>query len=150
MYRISDSEWEVMRVIWTKGQVTSSDIITVLEKKQAWSASTIKTLLGRLVDKGAVSTQRQGRSFLYQAEISEERAHLDELEGLLDRICVTEHHSLLSHIIERTPMTVDDVEELQALLLSKQNQVVDKVLCDCVPGQCPCAHRKEENDDQTK
>lgn len=150
MYRISDSEWEVMRVIWTKGQVTSSDIITILEKKQAWSASTIKTLLGRLVDKGAVSTKRQGRSFLYQAEISEERAHLDELESLLDRICVTEHHNLLSHIIKRTPMTVDDVEKLQALLLSKRNQVVGKVLCDCVPGQCPCAHHKEENDEQTK
>ncbi|VHF24886.1 CopAB ATPase metal-fist type repressor [Streptococcus pyogenes] len=49
--RISNAEWEVMRVVWTYGTVKSSDIITILRKKYQWSDSTIKTLIGRLVKK---------------------------------------------------------------------------------------------------
>ena len=54
MLTISSAEWEVMRVLWAKGQATSSEIIAILSKKLDWSASTVKTLLGRLADKGKV------------------------------------------------------------------------------------------------
>ena len=52
MLTISSAEWEVMRVLWAKGQATSSEIIAILSKKLDWSASTVKTLIGRLADKG--------------------------------------------------------------------------------------------------
>ena len=52
MLTISSAEWEVMRVLWAKGQATSSEIIAILAKKLDWSASTVKTLIGRLADKG--------------------------------------------------------------------------------------------------
>ena len=61
MLTISSAEWEVMRVLWAKGQATSSEIIAILAKKLDWSASTVKTLLGRLADKGYLTSQRQGR-----------------------------------------------------------------------------------------
>lgn len=51
MQTISEAEWEVMRVIWARKQLKSSDIIDILQEKFQWSPSTIKTLLGRLVDK---------------------------------------------------------------------------------------------------
>lgn len=50
MLTISSAEWN-MRVLWAKGQATSSEIIAILAKKLDWSASTVKTLLGRLADK---------------------------------------------------------------------------------------------------
>lgn len=59
MLTISSAEWEVMRVLWAKGQATSSEIIAILAKKLDWSASTVKTLLGRLADKGYLTSQRQ-------------------------------------------------------------------------------------------
>ena len=51
MTQISNSEWEVMRVLWASEEQKSSDIIRILQEKFYWSPSTIKTLLGRLVDK---------------------------------------------------------------------------------------------------
>lgn len=51
MQQISAAEWEVMRVVWASGDIKSSDIITILRKKYQWSDSTIKTLIGRLVEK---------------------------------------------------------------------------------------------------
>ena len=72
MLTISSAEWEVMRVLWAKGQATSSEIIAILAKKLDWSASTVKTLLGRLADKGYLTSQRQGRGNRHRAGASSE------------------------------------------------------------------------------
>ncbi|WP_161979542.1 CopY/TcrY family copper transport repressor [Streptococcus sp. S784/96/1] len=143
MYRISDSEWEVMRVIWTKGQTRSSEIIATLADKFSWSDSTIKTLLGRLVDKGLVSSQREGKAFIYQARVSEKQAYRDEIEMIFNRICVTEHRSLIDYLVSKMPMTLSDIEQLEALLLSKKENAVERVICDCIPGQCRCVRHGE-------
>ena len=127
MLTISSAEWEVMRVLWAKGQATSSEIIAILSKKLDWSASTVKTLLGRLADKGYLTSQRQGRGFIYQASLEEDEANFQALEAVFDKICLTKHSDLLG----------------QLLLAAKEP--VDQVVCDCVPGQCACGHHMEVN-----
>ena len=140
MLAISSAEWEVMRVLWAKGQATSSEIIEILAKLD-WSASTVKTLIGRLADKVYLTSQRQGRGFIYQASLGEDEAIFQDLEAVFDKICLTKHSDLLGQLIAKTPMTQADVEKLQALLLAKAP--VDQVVCDCVPGQCACGHHME-------
>lgn len=141
MLTISPAEWEVMRVLWAKGQATSSEIIAILAKKLDWSASTVKTLIGRLADKGYLTSQRQGRGFIYQASLGEDEASLQALEAVFDKICLTKHSDLLAQLIAKTPMTQANVDKLQALLAAKEP--VDQVICDCVPGQCACGHHIE-------
>ena len=141
MLTISSAEWEVMRVLWAKGQATSSEIIAILAKKLDWSASTVKTLLGRLADKGYLTSQRQGRGFIYQASLGEDEANFQPLEAVFEKICLTKHSDLLGQLMAMTPMTQADVDKLQALLLAKKP--VDQVVCDCVPGQCACGHHME-------
>ena len=141
MLTISSAEWEVMRVLWAKGQATSSEIIAILAKKLDWSASTVKTLLGRLADKGYLTSQRQGRGFIYQASLGEDEANFQALEAVFGMSCLTKHSHLLGQLIEKTPMTQADVDKLQALLAAKEPE--DQVVCDCVPGQCACGHHME-------
>ena len=141
MLTISSAEWEVMRVLWAKGQATSSEIIAILSKKLDWSASTVKTLIGRLADKGYLTSQRQGRGFIYQASLGEDEANLQALEAVFDKICLTKHSDLLGQLMAKAPMTQADVDKLQALLVAKEP--VDQVVCDCVPGQCACGHHIE-------
>lgn len=62
---ITDAEWEVMRVVWANGRVTSKEIISILKEKMDWKQATIKTLLGRLVEKGVLNTEQEGRKFIY-------------------------------------------------------------------------------------
>ena len=65
MLTISSAEWEVMRVLWAKGQATSSEIIAILAKKLDWSASTVKTFgLDVLADKG-LPNQSASRTRVY-------------------------------------------------------------------------------------
>ena len=60
---ITTSEWEVMRIVWSLGQVNSRDLIDLLQQKRDWQDSTIKTLIGRLVKKGFLKTEKEGRRF---------------------------------------------------------------------------------------
>ncbi|MGT2906683.1 CopY/TcrY family copper transport repressor [Streptococcus dentiloxodontae] len=138
MKTISSSEWEVMRVLWAKRETTSSEVIAILSAKQGWSASTIKTLIGRLADKGYIHSHRRGRSFIYHATLSEEEANNLALDDVFGRICVTKHSALIYQLIEKTPMTAADIQTLEALLLAKKDEAVEEVVCHCVPGQCNC------------
>ena len=71
---ITDAEWEVMRVVWANGRVTSKEVISILKEKMDWKQATIKTLLGRLVEKGVINTEKEGRKFIYTANIEEKEA----------------------------------------------------------------------------
>ena len=142
MAKISSAEWEVMRVLWTKGETTSTEITKILSTKQDWSASTVKTLLGRLADKGYLTSRREGRTYLYQAVLNEEEANLRAVYEVLSKICLTKHHHLLGKLIQQTPMTKEQIKDLQEILASKES--VEQVQCDCQPGQCHCASHVEE------
>ena len=142
MAKISSAEWEVMRVLWTKGETTSTEITKILSTKQDWSASTVKTLLGRLADKGYLTSRREGRTYLYQAVLNEEEANLTAVQEVLSKICLTKHHHLLGKLIQQTPMTKEQIKDLQEILASKES--VEQVQCDCQPGQCRCVSHVEE------
>lgn len=140
---ITTSEWEIMRVLWSKDYLKSSEIIAVLYRKLGWSDSTIKTLLRRLVEKGAASRFKEGKTYYYRATVSERAAYSAELQSVLNRICVTEHSNLLQEMLSDLPMTHLDILQFEALLAEKKDKVVDRVVCDCIVGQCRC-HSKEE------
>ena len=135
---ISNAEWEIMRVVWTKEETTSSQILEILEQKTDWTASTVKTLLKRLVDKGYLATQKSGKSFLYSALVSEEEAINQQADELFDKFCQRKHKTILEHLLKETPMTLSDISDLQALLSSKEKEALDEVPCNCIPGQCRC------------
>lgn len=82
---ITDAEWEVMRVVWANDRVTSKKVISVLQEKMDWTQSTIKTILGRLVGKGVLNTEHEGRKFIYTANIEETEA----VRGIMQKIFLT-------------------------------------------------------------
>lgn len=135
---ISNAEWEIMRVVWTKEETTSSQILEILEQKTDWTASTVKTLLKRLVDKGYLAIQKSGKSFLYSTLVSEEEAINRQADELFDKFCQRKHTVIIKHLLETTPMTMADINDLQALLLSKKEEALEEVPCNCIPGQCRC------------
>ena len=96
---ITDAEWEVMRVVWANDRVTSKKIISVLKEKMDWTPSTIKTILGRLVEKGVLNTEPEGRKFIYTANIEEKEAVRDYVEDIFNRICNKKVGNVIGSII---------------------------------------------------
>lgn len=140
---ISNAECDIMRVVWAQERVTSSAILTILNQKLQWTSSTIKTLLKRLVDKGYLATEKVGKGFVYSALISEQEAIYHQVDELFDKFCPTKHLDIIRHVITRTDMTLDDIEQLQELLEAKKATAVDEVTCTCIPGQCTCKEHLE-------
>uniref|UniRef100_UPI000CF646DF CopY/TcrY family copper transport repressor n=1 Tax=Streptococcus suis TaxID=1307 RepID=UPI000CF646DF len=97
---ITDAEWEVMRVVWANDRVTSKTVISVLKEKMDWTESTIKTILGRLVEKGVLNTEQEGRKFIYTANIVEKEAVRDYAEDIFNRICNKKVGNVIGSIIE--------------------------------------------------
>ena len=132
---ITPAEWQVMRIVWTLGETTSSQIITILQRKVDWKPATVKTLLRRLVAKGALSTTRQGRSFIYRPLV-EEQATMDQVAAdLFNSICEHCVSRTLDHVIDQATLSKADSARLQATLAAKQATAPDQVQCNCVPGE---------------
>lgn len=136
--KISEAEWEIMRVVWTLEEADAATINDVLHEKMQWKFATVKTLLGRLVKKEALKTRQVGKKFFYSATISEEKSIHEATQELFSRICATRMAENLAQMIEEVQLTPSDVEQLIQTL--KNKKTVEKITCNCIPGQCQC-HR---------
>lgn len=136
--QISSAEWEVMRVVWTMKETTSQEISSVLSEKMKWKPATIKTLIGRLVKKGLLDTQKEGRKYIYSATITEEASVEEASEALFAQICSKKIGKTLVSIIEEATLSTEDIVQLEEVLAEKKQTAPASVACNCIPGQCDC------------
>lgn len=130
--QISNAEWQVMKILWMKGGLTSTDLIEVLEERFAWSKSTVKTLLTRLVEKGCLTREKVGKSFVYTALLSQDESTQLVVEDVGNKVCSRKIKQVIAELIAANDFTLADLEELQAVLEAKKGQAVEKVSCNCM------------------
>jgi BlaI family penicillinase repressor len=118
---ISAAESLVMNVLWQKSPMGTEDIIAALADTD-WHASTIKTLLNRLLKKGAIKAQKDGRRFLYSPIIKRERWLIDESTGLLDRLFGGRVAPLVAHFSRSRKLSKRDLAELKQLIQELENE----------------------------
>ena len=135
---ITDAEWEVMRVVWANDRVTSKKVISVLQEKMDWTQSTIKTILGRLVGKGVLNTEQEGRKFIYTTNIEEKEAVGNYTDDIFNRICRKNVGNVVGSVIEDHVLSFDDIQRLEEILEMKKAFAVEEVDCQCTEGQCEC------------
>lgn len=142
--KISDSEWEVMRVVWANTQVTSKEIIDVLEQKKAWKPATTKTFIGRLVKKDMLQVERSGKRYLYSTDVNEADFVKHMLKDLFENVCNRQKGGMTAYLLSQVPLSHDDIESITRILNKKRDEAVDVVPCNCLPGQCHCRTIKEK------
>lgn len=113
---ISDAESRVMEVLWQKAPQTSEDIVAALLAPTGWHEKTIKTLLNRLLGKGAVSAEKDGRRYLYSPQLRREDWQQQESRSLLDRVFGGKVAPLLAHFSQHEKLSARDVAELRKLI----------------------------------
>jgi predicted transcriptional regulator len=113
---ISEAESRVMEVLWRKAPQSSEEIVATLQRGSDWHEKTIRTLLGRLLGKGAVSAEKDGRRYLYSPTLSREQWQSQESRSLLDRVFGGRLSPLLAHFSEHEKLGAKDVAELRKLL----------------------------------
>jgi BlaI family transcriptional regulator, penicillinase repressor len=115
--RISETEWELMKIIWEVGPATAATVLERLRKQDPeWHPKTCKTLLGRLVRKGALHYEEQGRAYLYRAAYSEAECVAAVSESFLQRVFSGGLKPMLAHFIESRRLSAAETKELRRIL----------------------------------
>jgi len=114
--KISEAEWEALRVLWEKERSTASEIIEALSKNTNWKPTTIKTLLARLVKKKAVGFQEVDRTYFYFPLVTQSECTKVENRSFLQRVYGGALKPMLAQFIQDEKLTADEIEELKRLL----------------------------------
>ena len=114
---IPDSELDVLKVLWDKGQATVREALETLRGAgRQWSYATVATLLDRLESKGLVSSDRSDLAFVYRPEISSQEVRQKRVEDLIDKLYQGEPGLLVLHLLKSHPLDPGQAKEVRAVL----------------------------------
>ncbi len=114
--RITEAEHAVMEALWDRPRQTAAEVSDTVGGQRGWSLATVKTLLSRLVQKGALVAEPDGRRFLYTPTIARDAYVGGESRRLVDRLFGGRAASLVAHLAETEALTEDDLDAIEALL----------------------------------
>jgi len=114
--KISESEQIVMKSIWAVNPVTANQIVEVLSETTTWKPKTIKTLLNRLVNKGAVGYEKSGREYQYYPLIDKAVFVKAESRSFLRRVFGGSMKPMLATMVENEDLSSEDIQELKRIL----------------------------------
>jgi predicted transcriptional regulator len=114
--RLSDGELELMAVLWKRAPLAASDIMALAPRDRDWSATTVKTMLARLVEKGALAAEADGRRYLYRPAIARDAVAVEQAGRLIDRLFGGKLSPLVAQLAAERDLSDDDLAELEALV----------------------------------
>ncbi len=118
--KISESEWDVMEKIWAAGASTAADVIRALRSTHDWNHSTIRTLLARLVEKGALTYDVDGSKYIYRTAVSRDQCVRGESRSFLAKAFRGDVTALLAHFVADASLNQEQIDQLRQLLDKKK------------------------------
>lgn len=113
---ISEAESAVMQVLWAHHPLSAEDIVAALGDARQWQEATVKTLLNRLLNKGAVAAVRDGRRYLYSPVLQRDAYVHEQSKDLLDRLFGGKLAPLVAHFSAHEKLSRKDIAELKRLI----------------------------------
>ena len=114
--QISEAEFEVMKIVWKSAPINTNEITGQLLKTTSWSAKTIQTLIKRLVTKGALTYEKQGRVFVYTPLVKEDEYINQESNSFLKRFYDGDISAMLSAYLENNRLSETEIRHLRSIL----------------------------------
>jgi len=114
---IPDSELDVLKVLWDRGQATVREVLETLRSAgRSWSYATVATLLDRLETKGVVTSDRSELAFVYKPVVSTQEVRQKRVSNLVDKLYQGEPGLLVLHLLKSHPLDARQAKEVRALL----------------------------------
>ena len=118
--KITDAEWEVMNILWRGVPVSCNDIAAEVAETRAWHLRTIRTMLDRLVSKGAVGMETSRRPFLFEPLISKQDCLQTESQSFVNRAFGGQPAAMLLHLVKHTKLKPEEIRQLKRILKEKE------------------------------
>lgn len=120
--RISDAEWEVMKVIWFKKECTANEAVEELKNSRDWSPKTVKSLINRLLNKKVIGYEQFGRIYKYYPILEEAECTRQESRTFLERIYNGSLKAMLVNFIEDNSLSKEEIDELKSILEERSKE----------------------------
>jgi BlaI family penicillinase repressor len=117
--KISEAEWEVMKILWKKSPLSSQEVANELSQKTTWHPKTVKTLINRLLKKKVLGFKKEGRSYFFYPLLAESQCVLAESQSFLDRVFGGALQPMVAHLVKEQKLSDKDIKELQEILKGK-------------------------------
>ncbi|MFC0215319.1 BlaI/MecI/CopY family transcriptional regulator [Paenibacillus chartarius] len=118
--KISESEWEVMKLIWKNHPITAEQIVLMLPDQIEWSDQTVRTFLNRLLKKRAIGYEKSGRGYKYYPLVSEEECVRAESQSFVKRVFGGAAGLMVTRFLEDAHLSDVEIEQLRKILTDKQ------------------------------
>jgi BlaI family transcriptional regulator, penicillinase repressor len=118
--RISEAEWQVMSLAWDRSPLAAAEIVEALTRRTGWHTRTIRTLLDRLVKKGALRARPEGKRYLYEPLLSMAACVRQESRSFLQRVFGGEPAPMILYLVKESKLTNEEIKELKRLLTEKE------------------------------
>jgi len=118
--KIADSEWRVMQILWEHGPQTANEVVEKLSGEVKWKSRTIKTLISRLVKKGAVKITEEGYRYRYSASVNESACVRSETKSFVRRVYQGAAKPALAAFLEDSDLSDQEIDDLQEILDRKR------------------------------
>ena len=116
---ISNAELWILRELWKNEPLDAKELVARLGAANAWNPRTVKTLIHRLVKKGALSFVDTGKGYLYSPVVTEKECIEAERNNLLKKVPKTHSLKLIAAFIENVELSRDEIDELKQLIEKK-------------------------------
>ncbi len=128
MKEVSQTEFEVLDVLWQQYPASANDIIERLNQQKEWHEKTVKTLLNRLVKKHAISFEKQQRRYLYTPLIARDEYVESQSQSLVERLFKGKLSPLVAGFAKNKDLDKDDIAELKNIIASweQENEAENK------------------------
>jgi predicted transcriptional regulator len=114
--KLSDAEWAVMNAVWGHAPANARDVLDRVYAETGWAYTTAKTVLDRLVEKGALRVEKRGNTSYYDPRVTRREARHAAIRALLDRAFDGTVGSLLHHLVSEERLSRRDRAQLAAML----------------------------------
>ena len=105
-----------MKAVWEGGSPTAGQVVDRVASEQKWKPRTVKTLLNRLVKKGAVAMEVEGRRYVYRAKVPRDAVIKREARSFLSRVFDGAAAPAIVHFLEQARLTPDEIRQLRETL----------------------------------
>ena len=111
-----------MQVLWAKGPQTANDVVNALSGEVKWKSRTIKTLISRLVKKGAVKVTEEGYRYRYSTAVDESSCVHSETKSFIRRVYQGAMKPALAAFIEDADLSDKEIDDIQKILNQKRKE----------------------------
>jgi BlaI family penicillinase repressor len=113
---LSESQREIMEIVWERGEVSANEVRKILGEKRALARNTVRTLLERMEDKGWLKHREEGRTFFYSAAQPREVSIGQKVLEVVEHVCGGSPEELVTALLDYRGLTAPELKRIRAML----------------------------------